>query len=254
MKALLDPSSLQEVRWHVVHQNILLEDYKAIYIPILKAACSTLKKICADLLAMPIPMHDIAEEIHLLHFPCAKKYKIKDDYSDYFKFAFVRNPWSRLVSCYNDKINYDKGHVYERYDNSFINYLKKMKVFSREMSFDRFVEVICDIPDEFAEAHFRSQYTFLTDQNGNILTDFIGYFEHLHADFEFISKKLGTNIELPHIRQGKARSYTDYYTNKSVRLVERRYEQDIEMFGYRYSDNKISKHKRRDKWRLVHTV
>lgn len=234
IQAFRDPSSLQEVRWHVVHQNILLEDYKAIYIPIPKVACSTLKRICADLLAMPLPTHDLAEEIHLLHFPCVKKYKIKDEYNDYFKFSFVRNPWSRLVSCYNDKINYNKGHVYEKYENPFIEYLKKMKLFSKDMSFERFVEVICDVPDESAEAHFRSQHLFITDECGNILVDFIGRFEQLDSGFGFISEKLKVKIDLPHIRQGKSRSYKDYYTEKTARLVERRYERDIEMFGYCY--------------------
>jgi len=187
IKGLRDPSTLKKVVWYVAHQNILLEDYKAIYIPIPKVACSSLEQLCAELLGMEIPTHDIEEEIHLLDFPYAKKYKIKDHYADYFKFAFVRNPWSRLVSCYNDKINYEGGHVYERYDNSFINYLKKMKVFSGDMSFDRFVEVICDIPDEYAEAHFRSQHQFVMDERGNILTDFIGRFERLQSDVAFIS-------------------------------------------------------------------
>lgn len=234
IQALRDPSSLKEVRWHVVHQNILLEDYRAIYIPIPKVACSTVKKICADLLAMPLPTHDLAEEIHLIHFPCVKKYKIKDDYGDYFKFTFVRNPWSRVVSCYNDKINYDSGHVYERYENSFIKYLKQMKVFSKDMTFERFVEVLCDIPDEHAQAHFRSQHRFITDESGNILVDFIGRFEQLDSDFQFISEKIGVRIELPHIRPGKPRSYTYYYTERTARMIERRYERDVEMFGYRY--------------------
>lgn len=234
IQALRGSSSLHEVPWYVQNQNILLEDYRAIYIPIPKVACSTVKKFCADLLSMPIPSHDLAEEIHLLDFPCVKKYKIKDDYSDYFKFSFVRNPWSRLVSCYNDKINYDSGHVYERYENPFIEYLKEKKVFSEGMTFERFVEVICDISDDMAEAHFRSQHLYLTDESGNILVDFIGRFEQLDNDFKFISEKLKVRIDLPHIRRGKPRNYKDYYTTRAARMVERRYERDIEMFGYTY--------------------
>src|SRR5687768_5512904 len=54
-----DPS-LRDVRWHVVHENILLEPYKSIYIPIPKVACSTVKNICAQLLGMEVPSHDVA--------------------------------------------------------------------------------------------------------------------------------------------------------------------------------------------------
>ena len=225
---------LQRGLQHVMHQNIVLDKYKAIYIPIPKAACSTLKSICADLLGMETPTNDVAEEIHLMDFPAAKKYKIHKKYVDYFKFAIVRNPWSRLVSCFNDKINYERGHVYERYENTFIEYLKKMKAFSEDMTFERFVEVICDIPDEYAEAHFRSQYLFLTDERGNFLPDFVGKFEELDVAFETISNKLSVNIPLPHIRQGKKRNYFSYYNNKTSKYVERRYERDIKMFGYLY--------------------
>lgn len=105
IQALRYLSLLQEVRGHAVQQNILLENYSAIYIPIPKVPCSTVKKICADLLVIPVPFRALSEEIHLIHFPCVRKYKIKDKYKDYFKFLFVQNPWLRLVSCYNDKIN-----------------------------------------------------------------------------------------------------------------------------------------------------
>jgi Sulfotransferase family len=229
-----DPSSVRKVRWHVIHQNILLEDYKAIYFHIPKVACSTIKLICADLLGMEIPIGDIAEEIHLLEFPSVRKYKINKFYRNYFKFAIVRNPWARIVSCYNDKINYDPGHVYERYENTFISYLKKMKVFSEGMSFDRFVEIICDIPDNYAEGHIRSQHRFITDECGNILADFIGRFEQLNQDFNFISEKLNIKSDLPHIRAGKTKNYKDYYSKATAQLIERRYEKDIEMFGYKY--------------------
>lgn len=234
LRALHPSYKFQRVKWHVVHQNILLEDFKSIYFPIPKVACSSLKKICAGLLGMAVPINDTAEEIHLLNFPYAKKYKIRKDHRDYFKFAFVRNPWSRLVSCYNDKIAYESGHVYERYENHFIDYLKKMNAFSEGMSFDRFVEVVCNIPDEYAQAHFRSQHIYLMDERGNIPIDFIGRFEQLTGDFEFISKKIGVQIELPHIRPGKPKNYRAYYTVRTERMVAHRYEKDIEKFGYTY--------------------
>jgi hypothetical protein len=234
LQAVRAPAPLPEVRWHVVHENILLEPYKTIYLPIPKVACSTVKKICAQLLDMPVPSHDVAETIHLLHFPYAKKYRIARDYSDYFKFAIVRNPWSRLVSCYNDKIGYERGHVYDRFDNPFITYLKRMGVWEEDMSFERFVHVVCEIPDPSAEGHFRSQHAFLTDQKGSLLVDFCGRVEQLDTDFRVIANRMGIQTDLPRIRAGKAADYRTYYTPETARLVAKRYERDIELLRYTF--------------------
>ena len=234
IQAVRDPSSVHEIRWHVVHENILLENHKSIYIPIPKVACSTIKALCAQLLGLQVPSHDVEEEIHRLDFPCVKKYRIAQDYGDYFKFAIVRNPWARLVSCYNDKIAYDRGHVYDRFENAFTAYLKKMGVFEPGMSFDRFVGVVCEIPDEFAEGHFRSQHAFLTDQKGRMLADFCGRVEQLDTDFDVIASKLGIDVALPRIRKGKTAGYQTYYTKETARLIARRYERDIELLGYTF--------------------
>jgi chondroitin 4-sulfotransferase 11 len=234
IQAIQNPSSVQEVRWHVVHQNILLEPYKSIYIPIPKVACSTIKRICAQLLGMQIPSDDVAETIHLLHFPSVKKYRITRDYSDYFKFAIVRNPWSRLVSCYNDKIAYERGHVYERFDNPFVAYLKEMGVWTEDMSFERFVNVISEIPDSSAEAHFRSQHTFLTDHNESLLVDFCGRVEQLDTDFGVIADRMGIHADVPRIRAGKSGDHRTYYTAETARLVAKRYERDIDLLKYTF--------------------
>jgi hypothetical protein len=234
IQAFRDPSSLRDVRWHVVNENIVLEKYKSIYIPIPKVACSTIKALCAQLLGLPLPSQDVEEEIHNVHFPSVKKYRIAQDYRDYFKFAIVRNPWARLVSCYNDKIAYEQGHVYDRFENAFTTYLKKMNVFTEGMSFERFVAVVCEIPDELAEGHFRSQYAYLTDQKGRLLVDFCGRVEQLDTDFGVIARRIGIESGLPTIRKGKPGAYQSYYTNETARLIGRRYERDIELLDYKF--------------------
>jgi chondroitin 4-sulfotransferase 11 len=226
--------------FYVIHNNILLERQKAIYFYIPKVACSSLKQLCAALLDMKIESGkgDLVEEVHLLDFPYVEKYRILRSYGDYFRFCFVRNPWDRLVSCYKDKVNFDRGHVYERYENSFVQFLKSRKAFKADMVFEDFVKAICDISDDDAEGHFRSQHTFICDETGNTLVNFIGKMENLSQDFETVRAKLGTTREISHLRKTNHKSYFEYYSDDSADRVFERYKRDIELFGYAFRESK----------------
>ena len=221
---------------YVIHNNILLEDQKAIYFYIPKVACSSIKTLCARLLNFPIEagQSDLIEEVHRLDFPYVKKYRVRNQYQDYFRFCFVRNPWDRLVSCYKDKVNYHKGHVYERYDNSFIKFLKDVGLFKSNMTFEDFVEAICDIPDGMAEGHFRSQHSFITDETGREVVNFVGKFESFEDDFRVVRKKLNTTASVPHLRKTTHEPYKSYYNEKCAARVFDRYRTDIERFAYQF--------------------
>lgn len=75
---------------------------------------------------------------------------LADGYDEHFKFAFVRNPWVRLVSCYKQKIAPGGQGLYCYEYEEVPLYVG--------MSFAQFVEAVHAIPDEEADPHFRSQY------------------------------------------------------------------------------------------------
>jgi chondroitin 4-sulfotransferase 11 len=224
---------------YVLHNNILLEHQKAIYFYVPKVACSSIKTFCARLLGFSVETGetDFVEKIHRIDFPYVKKYRVRRYYQDYFRFCFVRNPWDRLVSCYKDKLNYHKGHVYERCDNSFIKFLKEMGLFKLNMTFDDFAKAVCDIPDEIADGHLRSQHTFITDEAGGELINFVGRFENLENDFRIVREKLGTNHDLPHLRKTTHKDYTTYYSEDCATRVFERYKKDIEQFAYQFNSS-----------------
>jgi hypothetical protein len=224
---------------YYLNENIVLHKYKAIYFYIPKVACTSLKKVCADLLNVKPATPD--SDINRRHYPSVKRNKIETKYKDYFKFCFVRNPWDRIVSCYNSKIKQDKDINDSFYTNGVARIFLRFGVFRAGMTFTEFVNAVKDISDKEAEVHFRSQHTFITNKNGNIIVDYVGRFERINEDFSLIFNRIGqSNIKLPHLWghhldiMEDRKKYREYYTEEIQEIVRKRYSKDIEMFGYEF--------------------
>ncbi len=141
----------------------------------------------------------------------AKRVMPPELFESYFKFAFVRNPWDRLVSEY-EFIRRRPNHG---------RHSKVMK-----MGFEKYIVY----QSKRFDAH---QINMLADKNGNLLMDFIGKFENLHDDWNRITDKLGIeNKELTHRKKAGIKDYNSYYTDESRALVSELWKRDIESFGY----------------------
>ena len=141
-------------------------------------------------------------------------------YDDFFKFTFVRNPWDRIVSLYS----YHKQRNFDYYDFdsiSFRNYVKKY-LFTQKTQTPLNVNPCMD---------------WITDENGNLIIDFIGRFENLQKDFDKICKHIGMNQQqLPHKNKSKHKHYTEYYDEETKEIVAEKYAKDIEYFGYKFGE------------------
>lgn len=135
-------------------------------------------------------------------------------YDGLFKFAFVRNPWDRLVSRFA-QITRDPNEPNRRRD----------KVVN---GFEEFVR--WEIGRN--KSH---QHTFVCDRNGKVLMDFIGYFERLEQDFASICNRLEISATLPKANSSKHESYQSYYTPALREMVAEHYRRDIELFGYDFN-------------------
>jgi hypothetical protein len=239
---------MKKITYHL-HRNIVLYKYKAIYFFIPKVACTSLKKVCADLLNIKLvkryvgvkkvlKKEDVWERDSLFHeidFPYLKKNEISTIYKDYFKFCFVRNPWDRMVSCYNNKITFNNNLNNSQFRKGISGRFSKYKGFKAGMSFEEFVCSIKNIPDTKSEELFKSQYLTITDEKRNLLVDFIGKFERLDKDFSYVCKRIGLpDIKLPYLMKSKHKHYRKYYSNKTQEIVRRRYKKDIDMFSYKF--------------------
>ena len=147
-------------------------------------------------------------------------------FDSFYKFAFVRNPWDRLVSSYN---YLRKGGI-----------SRKLTPFIREHvldfgSFEAFVENGLAHEAVLREQHFRPQSAFLCRGNGELAVDYLGRYENLDRDFDEVAARLGASTKLePRNSSGRTRGYRDCYTDKTRDLTAEIYRRDIDIFGYDY--------------------
>jgi chondroitin 4-sulfotransferase 11 len=227
---------------------IALHPYRVLYFAVPKVANTSLKAAFSRLLAThltdvlgPEPDDKARRSLFRRHFRAImydRGYLLcKHDigrYSGYDSFAFVRNPWDRLVSCYTNKLErVDLSNGPQGRDT--LESLSKAGYFREDMKFEEFASAVCDIPDENANRHYRSQHTFLSDPGGTLLPRQIYRFEHLAEHFTTLTQHHDLPyVELPHYKPGRRRDYREYYTQTLRDKVAERYRTDIELFGYKF--------------------
>ena len=212
---------------------VLLEAYAAVYIEVPKVACSSIKIALASLLGIDLAVTD--GNPHRAQFPEPRSQPGPALYPGLFTFAFVRNPWDRLVSCYRDKILGEAPDFTAFHPTRGVAHcLARFDAFRAGMSFDEFVRAVAAISDEEADDHFRSQHTFVTNASGDLAIDYVGRFETLDRDFRHVCQKLSApHLSLPFTQAAIVpRSYRAYYTPVARSLVAERFNEDFSLFGY----------------------
>ena len=195
--------------------------YKFLFVHIQKTAGSS---ICNDLLELRGTKYLGKQHSFLSHYETPR---------GYFKFAFVRNPWERLVSWYN-MMTYRKVH------NDFSAYL-----LANENNFSTFLDctdIIIETKDTFKKDKVDyvksisfNQLDYITDRDGNIGVEFIGRFENLQDDYNKVMKALGLpETTLKHINKYERDDYRKYYNQEDKEKVYNLYKRDIEYFKYSF--------------------
>lgn len=215
--------------------SVFLKPYNAVYIDIAKVASSSLKAVFASVLG--IDLAQVGGNPHDVQFPRPPEANRAGQrlYPGLYTFAFVRNPWDRLLSCYRDKIQGEVADFTLFSQSGVARCLARFDAFSANMSFEEFVYAVSSIPDADADEHFRSQHKFLTNDQGEIAVDFVGRYETLDADFRYVAERIGLpeGISLPRLQANpRVVFYTDYYTATTRDIVAARFAQDIALFSY----------------------
>ncbi len=158
--------------------------------------------------------------VKLIAEQAANCYYAPQKYKDYFKFAFVRNPWDRFVSGWRNKV----------VDNNYYNFNPQR--LAEMQQFDRFVEYFSGLDLDNCDIHFRRQSRII-DLNE---VDFIGRFEQFNEDLEKVFRILELPlVQIPMRNKSKGKdSYQSYYSDNNKQIIEEMYRIDIQIFGYSY--------------------
>lgn len=134
------------------------------------------------------------------------------EFSQLFKFAFVRNPFDRLISEY--RFNWQ----------------------SRTYTFRDFVLNHFPTKDRYCDfyRHVMPQSDFIYDASGSLLVDFIGRFESIETDFYRLCEVLGLpRTPLPHRNRGSQSHVShDAYDDELLAFTREFYSADFELLGY----------------------
>jgi len=158
-------------------------------------------------------------------------------FNSYFKFSFVRNPFSRAYSYY------------------------KYLGYSKICNYNYFLENVLSKKIKNKHFFFTPQIDYLYDTNGNLLVDFVGKFERLNEDIKIVIKKSNLKTQsLPFVNKSKKetkrgvskliknplilanlktdntvfKDYREAYNNEAIALVQNLYKEDLEKFEYEF--------------------
>jgi hypothetical protein len=193
--------------------------------------------------------------LHTGHYSALEWRKVlgEENFNKRFKFTIVRNPWSKMVSHYTIVCK-DRKHGYLRRDRDNRD---KFNAWIQDILGNHVVQPCFPRPKgklpQFSEEqralcdHERTPHwnclDWITDEDGNIIVDFIGRYETHAEDYKkalaLIEERFGHPIPKPKPLKkinvsNWNHNYRYYYSDESIELVRRCFEKDIEEFGFEY--------------------
>jgi hypothetical protein len=169
----------------------------------------------------------------------------EEDFNSRFKFTFVRNPWSHLVSHYTNHCRVGAAGLRQgdaHRPEVFNKWAKKTLT-------TRLVEK-CGFPPRENQSpcdHYRNIHwnclDWISDENGNIIVDFIGRYENLEEGWREVRRRIEehSGVPIPHDPELRnvhvsnvGHDYRYYYNDESIELIRKYYKKDIEEFGYEF--------------------
>ena len=141
----------------------------------------------------------------------------QEQFKKYFKFTFVRNPWSRVFPWYRNVMRDDLHR-------------KSLKVPS-DCTFEVFLRKY------MGRGMLRPQLYWIQDGRGKIPLDFIGRYENVEKDFAQVCDVLGLKDKtLPDLLPGDNPPYVQFYNPQMKNLVAKTCAEEIKLFKFEFGE------------------
>lgn len=151
-------------------------------------------------------------------FPVCSKEWIEFQ-EDWLKFSLVRNPFSRLESCWRDKVM-DGEPLKFKWD------------IPPKMPWDKFIRHVCQQTDDEANQHYRSMAYDLEGESG-VIPNIVIRIEDNEWGIVQDAVRQWCGVKLPDLLiENGSNQHELKWTNKLTSLVRRRYKRDFKLFGY----------------------
>jgi hypothetical protein len=165
------------------------------------------------------------------HAPYERILRAEPGVADYWSFAFVRNPWARMVSWWSmiDDWNREWGPASGKPAGPRMQGNDMWRAASTYAGFEEFV---LRGTDELPRVG-RPQVEYVRAPGREV--DFVGRTETFAADLAEVERHLGGEpTRVPHRNKSPHGSYRDYYTDATRAKVAEVYAPDLDAFGYTF--------------------
>jgi len=159
-----------------------------------------------------MPLWLVKERIELL----SEKLKI-DIFNEFFKFGIIRNPYDLVVSDY-------------LWNNNKENHLRNNH---------NFEEIINEIENnKFSTFRLFNINRLSSKDSKDLLCDSVLSFENLNEDldktFKLLKIPFDGKLKIFKKKFKKNKHFTEYYSNKSKKIIEKFFEKEINYFNYTF--------------------
>lgn len=224
--------------WYWVNYNINISlKHKYVFFEIPKTGCTTIKRTLINW-----EMGEFADRWqgkthrNIYETPFVKPFQLEPDHlhevltgSEFFRFTFVRSPYSRLVSCYLEKIAKKKiasEVIYQALGKSLDN--------DNTLSISEFLDGIEKLSPEKMDSHFRPQ--FHQSFGGHITFDYVGRFEEFESDFSAARRLIQCSDDYYQTEQSHKvaadKRVGDLLGNQEISRINELYSKDFDAFHY----------------------
>ncbi len=210
--------------------------HRAVFVEVPKAGCTVVKRVlqCSEnggqAPKRSTSVHD--RSTSPLGRPLRDGFDVDEVFgadTPYFRFAFVRNPYSRALSCYLEKI----------VGEQWLRDLRLPKLGFRadqDIEFNEFLRHVERQEPAFMDIHWAPQNYLLS--LGKVEYGFLGRFETFHHDLLLVRQHLALDapdefFEARTLHTTNARDQIkEYFDRESESLVREIYRDDFQKLGY----------------------